>query len=216
MIFLIHNKTLVLRGTRTLGLCLATGVDMTIETPHKCSMIPILRQMHRKTPNWYWTPQGERYSPMLHFCHRVATFNLLHLWTAIFELQAILRQMHWMIQIDLEHNKVKSKCVTSVPESQVSTRFAPRRAIFELQDIFRKVQNDIEHYKVTGIPDILNQYFLFISPLATILKFNLISFFFKIWNLKFPPQNVSLCGLRQGTLITVWLEWIIARKSSSI
>ncbi len=43
-------------------------------------------------------------------------------------------------------------CVTSIHESQISLRFAVRRAIFEMQAILRTVHrmtpNDLEHYQL--------------------------------------------------------------------
>ncbi len=79
---------------------------------------------------------------------------LFALRSAVFQLQTILRQVHWTTPNDLKHYKVEGFPYT-YPPSQNAIRFSLRPAVFELQVILRQVHrvtlND-KTLKVKGTP----------------------------------------------------------------
>ena len=76
---------------------------------------------------------------------------------AIFEIQAILRQVHWMTSNwpwTLQ-GQITLSSITTLHESQIPLSFALRPAVFELRPFWDKcTPNDLEHYKVKGTPHI--------------------------------------------------------------
>ncbi len=146
-------------------------------------------EMHRMTPTWPWTPQGQMY--LIYVLHIYSDPSLkFHSTTSRFqEIQAILRQVHRMtpkwpraysikctpyvllvspslkfhsvsvygqpfssynpfeesaqtdpqMTLNPTRSKVPHIRVTSVPESQITLRFAIRPAVFEIEAILRQV-----------------------------------------------------------------------------
>ncbi len=61
------------------------------------------------------------------------------LWTAVFEIQAILRQVHRMTPNDLTlQGQIAHTCITTLPESQISLNFTVQ-VDFDIQAILRQV-----------------------------------------------------------------------------
>ena len=88
------------------------------------------------------------------------------LWPALFEIQAILRQVHWMTpnwpwtlqcQITLYY-------ITTVPESQISLHFALQPAVLELQAILRHVHRMTSKWPWILLGQRYTTYVLLVSP----------------------------------------------------
>ena len=59
---------------------------MTITTLHKCSIIPILRQRHQMTPNWYSSLQCQSIVPISALTSRCAKFQSASLYDQSFRV----------------------------------------------------------------------------------------------------------------------------------
>ena len=96
------------------------------------------------TPKWHWTLQVQNVPHILVFITIVQESQISIRFTlrpAFFDIQAILRQVHWMTPKWpwTVQDQRYPRNVTSVQESQISIRFALRPALFEIQAILRQV-----------------------------------------------------------------------------
>ena len=105
-------------------------------------------------PKWHWLQQDQMYPMCITSVPESQISVALVLRSSVFELQAILNNVHRMTGNNLEPGKVKSTPCTSYyyPWVLILVRFALRPAVFKIQAILRLMhrgpKNDLEHYKL--------------------------------------------------------------------
>ena len=140
-----------------------------------------LRQLRRMTPNDVEQCKVKGTTQISYYYSRI--FNSLRSTASVFELQAILRQVHWMTQKwpSILQGQRKRICSIVTRESEISIRFALRPAVFEFQTILRHLhrmaQHDLAHYLKAKVPQIWSTS----TPVSKIsIYFALQSVFFKL------------------------------------
>ncbi len=114
----------------------------------------------------------------------------------VFELQVILREVHWMAQSNFEPYKVKCNhiCVTSIRNFQISLRFALRPAVFEIEAILKQghwiTQNDLEPNKVKDTSYVILICEFQLSVLSVYAQLGFFSFFFFFFELQSVLRRV--------------------------